>query len=187
MTYGDGGETAAEVVNSSSEAELANVIFTYGEECFARSIARAIVAAHSKERILTTSALVSAVKDGTPKWYHEGKIHPATKTFQAIRIAVNDEVGALSEGLSSAFNSLAPGGRLAVISFHSIEDRIVKNMFRDATNSGLGTLPHKKPIVPARAEVLANPRARSAKLRIFERSATRTRHVDSVASTFSYA
>lgn len=187
MTYGDGGETAADIVNSSSETELADIIFTYGEERFARGIAHAIVKARAKERILTTGALVSAIKTGTPKWYNEGKTHPATKTFQALRIAVNDEVGSLKEGLSTALNALAPNGRLAVISFHSIEDRIVKNMLRDAVGVGLGTLSHKKPIVPTRAEVLSNHRARSAKLRVFERSAVCAGHVDSVAPTFSYA
>lgn len=195
MTYGDGGpsnglgtgETAADIVNSSSEEVLAEIIFTYGEERFARGIARAIVKARAKERILTTGALVSAINAGTPAWYHKQKTHPATKTFQALRIAVNDEIGALREGLSSALASLAPNGRLAVISFHSIEDRIVKNILRDAVGNGLGTLPNKKPIVPTRAEVLANHRARSAKLRVFERaSAVHTEHVDSVTSAFSY-
>ncbi|MFZ3044161.1 MAG: 16S rRNA (cytosine(1402)-N(4))-methyltransferase RsmH [Minisyncoccia bacterium] len=170
MTYGEGGETAADIINSSSEETLADILFTYGEERFARSIARAIVAARSKERILTTGALVAAIEAGTPTWYHKGKTHPATKTFQALRIAVNDELGALKEGLAAALSALAPGGRLAVISFHSIEDRIVKNMLRDAAHEGLGTVT-KKPIVPSRAEVLANRRARSAKLRVFERVA----------------
>ena len=169
MTYGDAGETAADIVNSSSEEQLADIIFTYGEERFARGIARAIVAKRAKGRILTTGVLVSAIEAGTPAWYHKQKTHPATKTFQALRIAVNDEIGALREGLSSALNSLASGGRLAVISFHSIEDRIVKNMLRDSANSGFGTLSPKKPIVPTRTEILANRRARSAKLRVFER------------------
>jgi len=170
MTYGEGGETAADIVNSSSEEDLADIIFTYGEERFARSIACAIVAARSKERILTTGNLVAAIETGVPAWYRKGKVHPATKTFQALRIATNDELGALKEGLAAALNTLAPGGRLAVISFHSIEDRIVKNALRDAALSGLGTA-SKKPITPSRAEVLRNRRARSAKLRVFERSA----------------
>ncbi len=192
MTYGDGGETAADIVNSSSEETLAEIIFTYGEERFARGIARAIVKARAKERILTTGALVSAINAGTPAWYHKQKTHPATKTFQALRIAVNDEIGTLREGLSAALPALAPNGRLAVISFHSIEDRIVKNILRDASNSGLGTLSHKKPIVPTRAEVLANHRARSAKLRVFERvfervSAVHAGLVDSATAIHSYA
>lgn len=178
MTYGDGasgglgaGETAADIVNSSAEAELADIIFTYGEESFARPIARAIVASRAKERILTTGALVQAILAGTPRWYHTRKIHPATKTFQALRIAANDEIGALREGLGAVPRALAPGGRLAVISFHSIEDRVVKNALRDAAVTGLGTMSPKKPIVPSRAEVVANRRARSAKLRVFERAA----------------
>ena len=165
MTYGEGGETAADIVNTSSEEELADIIFVYGEERFARGIARAIVETRSKERILTTGALVSAVLAGTPAWYHKRKIHPATKTFQALRIAANDELTALREGLAAALYALAPNGRLAVISFHSIEDRIVKNAFRDAAQEG--SLRSKKPIVATHAEILANRRARSAKLRIF--------------------
>lgn len=187
MTYGEGGETAANIVNSSSETELADIIFTYGEERFARQIARAIVKARAKERILTTGALVRAIEAGTPKRYHEGKIHPATKTFQALRIAVNDEIGALREGLSAALDALAPCGRLAVISFHSIEDRIVKNILRDAAEGGLGAVSPKKPIVPSRAEVLANRRARSAKLRVFERSAVGGGQTCPATSVFSYA
>jgi 16S rRNA (cytosine1402-N4)-methyltransferase len=171
MTYGEGGETAADIVNASTEEELADIIFTYGDETFSRSIARAIVAARSKERILTTGSLVAAIEAGVPAWYRKGKLHPATKTFQALRIATNDEIGALREGLSAALRALAPGGRLAVISFHSIEDRIVKNALRDAAQAGLGALNPKKPIAPARAEVLSNRRARSAKLRVFERAA----------------
>lgn len=187
MTYGETGETAADIVNSSSETELADIIFTYGEERFARSIARAIVEMRSKERILTTGALVCAIRAGTPKWYHQGKIHPATKTFQALRIAANDEIGALREGLSAALNSLAPFGRLAVISFHSIEDRVVKNILRDAVHAGRGTLSPAKPILPTRLEVLKNRRARSAKLRVFERSAIHAGPVDSHTPLFSYA
>lgn len=167
MNYSEDGETVADIVNKSSETDLADLIFTYGEERFARAIARAIVKARAKKRILTTGALASAIYAGTPKREHEGKIHPATKTFQALRIAVNDELGALREGLSAALASLAPAGRLAVISFHSIEDRIVKNILRDASQNGLGALLPKKPLTPSRAEILANRRARSAKLRIF--------------------
>lgn len=188
MTYGlETGETAADVVNSSSETELANIIFTYGEERFARGIARAIVSARAKKRILTVGALVSAIEDGTPAWYHKAKTHPATKTFQALRIAVNDEIGALREGLSAALITLAPGGRLAVISFHSIEDRIVKNMLRDAAGAGEGSVLTKKPITPTRAEVIANRRARSAKMRVFERSATHLEHNGQAVQTLSYA
>lgn len=170
MIYGGTGETAADIVNTYPEQELADLIYTYGEERFARRIARAIVAARAKERILTTGALVAAVEEGTPRWYHARKTNPATKTFQALRIATNDELGALREGLSAALALLAPGGRLAAITFHSIEDRIVKGLLRDAADAGHGSLITKKPIVPSRGEVLKNRRARSAKLRIFERA-----------------
>jgi 16S rRNA (cytosine1402-N4)-methyltransferase len=195
MTYSEGGpsdglgtsETAADIVNRSTEAELADIIFNYGEERFARPIARAIVAARGNGRILTTGALVAAIEAGTPSWYHEQKIHPATRTFQALRIAVNDEIGALREGLAAAIESLAPGGRLAVITFHSIEDRIVKNVLRDAAYEGKGSLTPKKPIVPSRAEVLSNRRARSAKLRVFERCSALQAAVDAAAPEFSYA
>ncbi|MDD3531160.1 MAG: 16S rRNA (cytosine(1402)-N(4))-methyltransferase RsmH [Candidatus Pacebacteria bacterium] len=170
MTYGEGGETAADIVNTSSEEELADIIFTYGEERFARSIARSIVAARAKERILTTGALVAAIESGVPAWYRTGKTHPATKTFQALRIATNDELGALKEGLAAALAVLAPRGRLAVISFHSIEDRIVKNVLRAEAEAGQGEAT-KKPVSPSRTELLANRRARSAKLRVFERAA----------------
>lgn len=172
MTYGlpAEAETAADLVNTLPERELADLLYRYGEERFSRGIARAIVRARAKERITTTGALVAAVLAGVPAWYRKRKLHPATKTFQALRIAVNDEIGALEEGLDSALAALSDGGRLAVISFHSIEDRVVKNILRDAAAAGRGTLSPKKPIVPRRAEVMANRRARSAKLRVFRRS-----------------
>jgi 16S rRNA (cytosine1402-N4)-methyltransferase len=195
MTYGEGApanrlgtvQTAADIVNSSSETELSDIIFTYGEERFARRIAHAIVKARSKNRILTTGALVAAVKAGTPLWYHNSKTHPATKTFQAIRIFVNDEIGALREGLSAAIDSLAIGGRLAVISFHSIEDRIVKKILRDAAESGLGKLEPKKAVVPTRSEIQENRRARSAKMRVFERSMAYVENVATKPLNVSYA
>lgn len=173
MTYGASehtNNTVADLVNSSTEKDLADIIFTYGEERFSRGIAKAIVTERAKERILTTNALVKAIEIGTPQWYHNRKIHPATKTFQAFRIAVNDELGSLREGLAGALELLAPSGRLAVISFHSIEDRIVKTILHNAVKAELGILISKKPIAPSRAEVLENRRARSAKLRIFERN-----------------
>lgn len=189
MNYNETGETAASIVNTYPEEALSDLIFAYGEERFARSIARSIVAARSQERILTTGALVAAILQGTPAWYQKRKTHPATKTFQALRIAVNDELGSLREGLAAAIEALAPGGRLAVISFHSIEDRIVKGILRDAAHAGRGSLSPKKPIVPGRAEILANRRARSAKLRIFERVAVSasTGSTDTPMAAFAYA
>lgn len=180
MTYGspENAETAADIVNSSPEETLADIFFTYGEEQFARPIARAIVRARKAAPILTTAALAEVVTEATPAWYQHRRLHPATKVFQALRIAVNDELGALREGLAAAMTRLSPGGRVAVITFHSIEDRIVKTMFRDAAHSGAGVLVTKKPILPSSHETDRNPRARSAKLRVFEAS-------DSVRDVFA--
>jgi 16S rRNA (cytosine1402-N4)-methyltransferase len=171
MTYGEPeeGKTAADLVNSLPEEELADLIYTYGEERFSRSIARSIVETRRQERILTTRALAEAVERGTPGWYQHRRIHPATKTFQALRIATNDELGALRDGLTAAFDRLTLGGRIAIITFHSIEDRIVKGALKDAAYAGKGTVVTRKPIVPSAEELLANQRARSAKLRVFER------------------
>jgi 16S rRNA (cytosine1402-N4)-methyltransferase len=170
MTYGtpEEGKTAADMVNTASEEALADLFYSLGEERFARPIARSIVRVRSQKRILTTGDLVEAVLAGTPGWYHRRRIHPATKTFQALRIAVNDELGAVRDGLTTAIERTRTGGRIAVITFHSIEDRIVKSMFRDAAYAGKGTLVTKKPLAPSSAELVANPRARSAKLRVFE-------------------
>ncbi len=172
MTYGapEGAETAADIINSSPEETLADIFFTYGEEQFARSIARGIVRARKESVILTTQALADVVANSTPGWYQHRRLHPATKVFQALRIAVNDELGALREGLTTAMQRLTPGGRIAVITFHSIEDRIVKTMFRDAAHGGAGVLLSKKPIIPDSRETMQNPRSRSAKLRVFEAS-----------------
>ncbi len=170
MTYGEGSTSAAELVNSLSEKELADLIYEYGEERYARQIAASIIAARRKARILTTGALVAAIEAGVPASYKNGKIHPATRTFQALRIAANDELGALKEGLASALVRVSAGGRIAIITFHSIEDRIVKQMLRAASERGEGSELHKKPLAPGATELAANRRARSAKLRVFERS-----------------
>ena len=171
MTYGEPmpGRTAADMINTASEEALADLFFTLGEERFARPIARGIVRERQRSRILTTGQLVEVILASTPSWYQHRRIHPATKTFQALRIAVNDELGALRDGLTAALTRLTPGGRVAVITFHSIEDRIVKTVLRDAAHKGQGTLITKKPIIPSEEETTRNPRARSAKLRIFER------------------
>jgi 16S rRNA (cytosine1402-N4)-methyltransferase len=172
MTYSEHGDTAADLINTTSEKELAHLIFTYGEEHFSRGIAKAIVDARSHKRILTTTELVNAIFAGTPRWYQQRKTHAATKTFQALRIAVNDELQALREGLTSGLAALAPGGRLAVISFHSIEDRVVKEVLREASEAGFGSMTPRKPIVASYEEVQGNRRARSAKLRVFHRNET---------------
>jgi 16S rRNA (cytosine1402-N4)-methyltransferase len=176
MTYGSEGRTAAEIVNSATEEELADILYAYGEERFARGIARAIVTKREEKRLISTNDLVDAVRAGTPHWYQRRRTHPATKTFQALRIAVNDELDVVREGLAAAFKYLAPGGRVAVITFHSLEDRIVKNIFKDAVEEGDGTLVSKKPIVPSETELAKNRRARSAKLRVFERARVPASH-----------
>lgn len=167
MTYGDPSEgtTAADLVNHLSESSLADMLWSLGEERFARSISRAIVAARENAPLETTNDLVAAIEQGVPSWYRHRRIHPATKTFQALRIAVNDELGALREGLSAAMDRVPAGGRIAVITFHSIEDRIVKTMFREAVENGTGSLLTRKPMAPSVQETVRNPRARSAKLR----------------------
>lgn len=172
MTYGTpvAGKTAADMVNTASEEALADLFFSLGEERFARAIARGIVARREIAPITTTGELSDVVLAATPGWYHHRRIHPATKTFQALRIAVNDELGAIREGLSAAIGRLVPGGRIAVITFHSIEDRIVKTMLRDAAHEGRGNVLTKKPVAPSSFELRENPRARSAKLRVFERT-----------------
>lgn len=173
MTYGmpDGHTTAEDIVNETPEPALADLIYQYGEERFSRGIARSIVAARKEARITTTGALVTAIENGVPGFYRRGRLHPATKTFQALRIAVNDEFGAIEEGFKAALAHAAPGARIAMITFHSLEDRLVKNLFRDAASAGKGTVITKKPIAPSREELSHNPRARSAKLRVFECSA----------------
>ncbi len=174
MSYGPtprSGFTAAEVLNTWSEAALADALFGYGEERYARRIAKAVVARRKLAPFATTVELVELVKDSVPAAYRRGKLHPATRTFQALRMAVNDELGAIEQGVRGAWSMLAPGGRLVVITFHSIEDRAVKRLFRDLG----GTLVHKKPLVPSRAEVLHNPAARSAKLRTIEKAQKQTK------------
>lgn len=170
MTYGEPtkGTTAADMINGASEEALADLFFELGEEGFSRGIAKAIVRMREEEPITTTTRLVEAVMEGTPGWYHHRRIHPATKVFQALRIAVNDELGALRDVLDASLKRVDVGGRIAVITFHSIEDRIVKSFFRDAAHRGEGMLLTKKPVIPSFEEIAANPRARSAKLRVFE-------------------
>ena len=172
-------QTAADLVNKYSERELADLIYQYGEERESRKIARAIVKARP---IHTTRELVAAIESVSPR--RGDRVHPATRTFQALRIAVNDELTSIEEVLPQAVAALKPGGRLAVISFHSLEDRIVKDFFREQSRDLINppyeriyeverkaTLKevHRKPIVPSEEEIKDNPRARSAKLRIAEK------------------
>jgi len=161
--------TALDVVNTWEEKNLADIIYGYGEEQFARRIARGIVGARKRAEIKTTFDLVKVIEESVPNFYRKGRIHFATKTFQAIRIAVNDELGALGEGLEKSFKMLQTGGRLAVISFHSLEDRIVKRFYKKKEKEGEARLINKKPVRASVEEIKNNPRSRSAKLRILEK------------------
>ncbi len=163
--------TAADLVNRWPEAQLADAIFQFGEERFSRRIARAIVRARERHPLATTKELVSVVEGAVPANYRHGRIHCATRTFQAIRIAVNQELDCLDSALRDAVDVLSPGGRLCVISFHSLEDRIVKHTLRALSSKDDPALVvlTKKPQVPAREESNRNPRSRSAKLRAAQR------------------
>lgn len=164
--------TAREIVNEWGADTLTDIFTGYGEERFAWRIAQAIVSARTVKPIETTGELAEIVKNAVPVFARFGKIHPATKVFQAIRIAVNDELGALRDGITKGFARLAPGGRMAIISFHSLEDRMVKNFFRTYADEGKGTLVVKRPITPSDEELERNPKSRSAKLRIIEKLPT---------------
>lgn len=172
MTFGNPQSypfTAADIVNDWAEEDIANVIYAYGEERFSRRIAKHLVEARKKIDITTAKQLAELVAEAVPKGPGRQKTHPATKTFQALRIAVNDEFEALTTLLNDGFTALTPGGRMAIISFHSLEDRIVKETFKTFVRAGEGALVHKKPIAPTFTEVRDNPRARSAKLRTIEK------------------
>jgi 16S rRNA (cytosine1402-N4)-methyltransferase len=165
------GPTVAELIASADERSLADVIYRFGEERHSRRIARAIVAARSAGAIRTTGQLAEIVRRAVPVRGYS-RIDPATRTFQALRIWVNRELEGLDAFLAGAAERLAPGGRLAVIAFHSLEDRIVKHTFRTLqADSGRALLVRtRRPIVPSEEEVERNPRARSAKLRVLERA-----------------
>jgi 16S rRNA (cytosine1402-N4)-methyltransferase len=181
MRMGHAGPTAADVVARASEADLANIIYIFGEERHSRAVARAVVAARKEAPIATTRALAEIVSKVV--WAKPGDIHPATRTFQALRIFVNEELDELHLALAAAERVLKPGGRLVVVSFHSLEDRMVKNFLAERGKTGGGSrhLPEvaqsapsfriltKRPVTAGDDEVRANPRARSAKLRAAER------------------
>jgi len=184
MDPSSGAMSAADVVNTYDEAELARVIRDYGDERWASRIAAFIVAARGRRPIATTGELVEAVKAAVPAAARREGPHPARRTFQALRIEVNDELGVLERGLRSAVAWLNPGGRLVVISYHSLEDRIVKQVFAELSQDCscppdlpvcvCGKVPvlsviTRKPVVPTAEEIERNPRARSARLRVAER------------------
>jgi 16S rRNA (cytosine1402-N4)-methyltransferase len=159
------GETAEQVVNQEDENELADLIYEFGEERRSRRIARAIVRARP---ISTTAELAQVISAAAPSMKGD-KIHPATRTFQALRIRVNNELGEIQSLLKSAGSLLKPGGRLVLISFHSLEDRLVKDAFREAGQAKLMKVLTKKPVVAVEQEQLRNPRSRSAKMRAAEK------------------
>lgn len=165
------GQTAAELIGEVSEGELADLIYEYGEERYARRIARAIARERRRRPIQTTQHLAGLIKEAVPAAYRHGRIHCATRTFQALRIAVNRELEALEPALHQAADALAPDGRLCAISFHSLEDRIVKNTLRALSRDPHASFRNltKKPITASEEESRRNPRARSAKLRVGER------------------
>ncbi len=175
MSYGArprSGFTAAEALNEWSETTIADALFGYGGERYARRIAKAVAARRKIQPFATTFELVETVRDSVPAAYRRGRINPATKTFQAMRIAVNDELGALKQGLAAAWSALACGGRIVVITFHSVEDRIVKHYFVHLSKEGEAKILYRKPLVASAAEIKSNPASRSAKLRAIEKICT---------------
>lgn len=162
--------TAADIVNRADEQTLADLIYKYGEERASRRIAKFIVERRRREQITTTGQLAAIVVDAMGRRGQWTRIHPATRTFQALRIAVNDEMGNLACLLDSAPGLLKKDGYAAIISFHSLEDRLVKMNFKDNGASGVYRLATKKPITPTREEIMKNRRSRSAKLRIAQKN-----------------
>jgi 16S rRNA (cytosine1402-N4)-methyltransferase len=185
MSYGAkpaSGFTASEIVNEWKEEVIADVLYGYGEETYARRIAKAIVERRAIKPIETTIELSEIIKDAVPAAYRKARLHPATRSFQALRMAVNAEIACIESGITAAWEHLSEGGRIAVITFHSIEDRAVKKLFQnlvdkdkgafvnpDASGSGPRLKRRGKPLVPSRAEISQNPSARSAKLRVIEK------------------
>jgi 16S rRNA (cytosine1402-N4)-methyltransferase len=163
--------TAADIVNGLDEADLADMIYRFGEERYSRRIARAILRARRDQPLTTTGQLTSVIESAVPGHYRRGRIHCATRTFQALRIAVNHELDHLETSLRDAADVLLPGARLCVISFHSLEDRIVKQTFKALSTQSGGELEilTKRPQTPSQQELDQNPRARSAKLRVIQR------------------
>ncbi len=173
MRFGDSDEyifNAYDIVNFWQVENIEEIIKGFGGERFAGRIARAIDKARSIAPIKTSAELAEIVRKAYPRFKSKSKIHPATKTFQALRIAVNRELETLQEALDNMHSVLSPGGRIAVISFHSLEDRIVKRKFKQWVKEGHGLLINKKPITASKEELKTNKRARSAKLRVYEKN-----------------
>lgn len=165
----EGDLTAEQVVNGYSEQALQEILWKLGQERFSKRIASAIVRARMRARIVNTAQLARIIFEAVPAFYRHGRLHPATRSFQAFRIFVNRELESLEQFLSQALSVLDADGRLLIISFHSLEDRLVKNAFRQFKKEGLGEVLTKKPLMPGEAEIEKNPRSRSACLRVFER------------------
>ena len=159
--------TAEEIVNRYPAEKLRQILWDWGEERMARRIVERLVEARRVKPVRTTKELENIIFHAVPKSYRYGRLHPATRSFQALRIAVNGELEALEEFLREFAVFLKEGGRLVVISFHSLEDRMVKNRFRELEKSGMGRILTKKPVIPTDVEMESNPRSRSAKLRVF--------------------
>lgn len=168
MTYSADRLPAYKVLKQLDKMELTEIIRTYGEEKYAGPIARAIWERERKQSIKTSGELQEVIRQAVPKSYERGRINPATRTFMALRIYLNDELGNLEKFLESVPEIMVQGGRVAVISFHSLEDRLVKNHFRNLAKAGKAKLMTKKPIIPDETEIKDNPRSRGAKLRAIE-------------------
>jgi len=168
MTYSEDRLPAYKALKQLSKMELTEIIRTYGEERYAMPIAKAIWERERKQPIKTSGELVEVIRRAVPKNYERGRINPATRTFMALRIYLNDELGNLEKFLESVPQVMAKGGKIVVISFHSLEDRLVKNHFRNLVGGGKAKLLTKKPITPTEEEARANPRSRTAKLRAIE-------------------
>ena len=162
------GVSAYDIVNKARREDLEKIIQEFGEEKYFRRITGFIIDRRKNKLIESTKELASIIEDAVGRFYRKQKIHPATRTFQALRIAVNKELESIKEALSKVIGFLKPEGRLCVISFHSLEDRIVKRTFREFKQEKKGEIITKKPVIPQEREVKENPRARSAKLRIFQ-------------------
>ncbi len=160
------GLTAEEILNEWSEDEIEKILKEYGEEKFSKKIAKKIIETRKREKIKSTLQLVNIIKEATPGWYHHSKTHFATRTFQAFRIKVNNELDNFRKALPEALNLLEKDGRLVVISFHSLEDRIIKEFLKEKEKNGEVKIVTKKPIVPEDQEIQLNPRSRSSKLRV---------------------
>jgi 16S rRNA (cytosine1402-N4)-methyltransferase len=161
--------TASLIVNTWNEETLADIIYGFGEEKFSRKIAKAIVEARMEKKIETTFDLVAIIEKAVGRFYKGKKINPSTRTFQALRIATNSELSNLEQVIQKGFNRLSVNGRMAIITFHSLEDRIVKKAFVKFKTEEKAEVITKKPIIPGQEEIKSNPRSRSAKLRIIEK------------------